>query len=181
MKWMLIGLLLFVCKLEVGERTAPSSHPLEAEISMLNKKLKAQEELTIELILQNKGKEAVEFCLPVRSLLSKQKTPHVFVSLKSEEQLCGQQVYSRLSKLLPSKKGDLLRIGAGRKKKFRFNPLEILVDCDFEKGEGLQAGKYRIQIILSNSHDCFKSFDGWEGGAKFPILFRSQELEFEVL
>ena len=181
MKWILLSLLLFMGKLEPGENEKLSPYPIEAKISLLNEQLKAQEEMSLQLTLKNTGKEPVEFCLPLRSFLGKQKTPHVFVSLKSKGQLCGQQVYSRISELWSSNRKDRFRLGVGRKKKFRFNPLEILVDCEFEEGEGLRAGTYYMQIILANSFDCFESFDTWGAKEKSPIIFRSQELKFEVL
>lgn len=168
-------------KLEPGENAKLAPYPIEAKISLLHEQLKAQEEMSLQLTLKNTGKEPVEFCLPLRSFLGKQKTPHVFVSLKSKGQLCGQQVYSRISELWSSNRKDRFRLGVGRKKKFRFNPLEILVDCEFEEGEGLRAGTYYMQIILANSFDCFESFDTWGAKEKSPIIFRSQELKFEVL
>jgi len=182
MKWILLLSLLLMGNLEKNKLQEAPPYPVQAEISILNKNLKAKEELSLQLILTNPGKEPLEFCLPRRRLLSKQKTPYVFVVLKSSDQLCGQSIYTRFSELwIPSKK-DRVKLKAGQKHKLVFDPLEILVDCDLEFGYGLKSGKYKIQISTAVNQGCLDASDNLrDKDGKFQFLFKSQELEFEVL
>ncbi|MDW3646532.1 MAG: hypothetical protein R8P61_05710 [Bacteroidia bacterium] len=181
MKWILLLSLLFLANLEKKHLQETPPYPIHAEISILNKVVSAQEELKLKLTLTNTGRETIQFCLPRRSLLSKQKTPYVFVVLKSTNQLCGQSLYTRFSELWIPKNKDRITLRAGQKHKLIFNPLEILVDCELEFGDGLKPGKYKIQISAAVNQGCLEASDDLgEKDGKFQYLFKTEELTFEV-